>query len=193
MRIVGGALSGRVLVGKPPKGTRPTSDRVREAVASALQARGLLEGAVVLDLFAGTGALGLEALSWGAKRLIAIDDSAAALRCIRDNAAALSLSAQVSAIKLELGHGDPAARAAKVARACPEPITLLLADPPYAQIATLGPLLEALAQPGGPLDTAATILVEHAHKTPFSLPSGFAELARYRYGDTAVLLGLRSA
>ena len=105
MRIVGGAFAGRTLPGKAPEGTRPTADRVREAIASALQARGLLEGAVVLDLYAGTGALGLEALSWGAKRLIAIDSSPAALRCIRMNAEALGITPQVATVKLELGRG----------------------------------------------------------------------------------------
>lgn len=189
MRIVGGALSGRTLPGKPPEGTRPTADRVREAIASALHARGLLEGAVVLDLFAGTGALGLEALSWGARRLIAIDASPAALRCIRDNVAALGVAAQVGAHKLELGRGAPSEQAERIARACPEPITLLLADPPYAEAAALAPLLAALAarEPAVLAPTAA-LLVEHAHKTPLPVPEGFVEWARYRYGDTGVLL-----
>jgi 16S rRNA (guanine966-N2)-methyltransferase len=194
MRIVGGVLSGRTLPGKPPEGTRPTADRVREAIASALQARGLFEGAVVLDLFAGTGALGLEALSWGAKRLIAIDSSPAALRCVRENADALGLSQQVSAVKLELGRGTTSEQLARLARVCDEPATLLLADPPYAQIGVLTPLLKALAEPGAPpiLETAAAVLVEHAHKTPLPTPDGFVELARYRYGDTGVLLARRA-
>jgi 16S rRNA (guanine966-N2)-methyltransferase len=197
MRIVGGALSGRTLPGKPPEGTRPTADRVREAIASALQARGLFEGAVVLDLFAGTGALGLEALSWGAKRLIAIDSSPAALRCVRENADALGLSSQVSTVKLELGRGALAEQLVRLARACDEPATLLLADPPYAQIGLLAPLLEALAgqllEAPQILAEGAAILVEHAHKTSFDAPGGFVEIARYRYGDTAVLLGRRIA
>lgn len=195
MRIVGGAFAGRTLPGKPPDGTRPTADRVREAIASALQARGLFDGAVVLDLYAGTGALGLEALSWGAKRLIAIDASPAALRCVRTNADALGIAAQVSSVKLELGRGAASEQVARLARICDEPVTLLLADPPYAQIATLTPVLEALAAqvPDGPvvLAPSAAILVEHAHKTALPIPAGFLEIARYRYGDTAVLLATR--
>jgi 16S rRNA (guanine(966)-N(2))-methyltransferase RsmD len=192
MRIVGGALSGRTLPGKPPEGTRPTSDRVREAIASALQARGLLEGAVVLDLYAGTGALGLEALSWGARRLIALDSSPAALRCIRDNAEALGVSPQVIAAKLELGRGSAGERAGRIARLCDEPITLLFADPPYADSAGLTPVLEALAaREPEVIAPGAGLLVEHAHKTPWTAPDGFVELARYRYGDTGVFLGRR--
>jgi 16S rRNA (guanine966-N2)-methyltransferase len=194
MRIVGGAFAGRTLPGKPPEGTRPTADRVREAIASALQARGLLEGAVVLDLYAGTGALGLEALSWGAKRLIAIDSSPAALRCIRMNAQALGIEPQVATVKLELGRGAAAEQVAHLARVCDEPATLLLADPPYAQIGALTPVLEALAEgTSAVLAPSAAILVEHAHKTALPIPAGFLEIARYRYGDTAVLLARRAS
>lgn len=199
MRIVGGAFAGRTLPGKPPEGTRPTADRVREAIASALQARGLFEGAVVLDLYAGTGALGLEALSWGAKRLIAIDSSPAALRCVRTNADALGLSPQVATVKLELGRGAAGEQVARLARVCDEPVTLLLADPPYAQVGTLTPVLETLAAQRAEalegraiLGASAAILVEHAHKTAFPTPAGFVEIARYRYGDTAVLLARRA-
>jgi 16S rRNA (guanine966-N2)-methyltransferase len=192
MRIVGGALSGRTLPGKPPDGTRPTSDRVREAIASALQARGLLEGAVVLDLYAGTGALGLEALSWGARRLIAIDSSPAALRCMRDNTEALGLGPHVTAVKLELGRGSPRERAERIARLCDEPVTLIFADPPYADSAALTPVLEALAaREPAVLAAGAGLLVEHAQKTAWIAPDGFVEIARYRYGDTGVFLGTR--
>src|SRR5690242_16026950 len=92
MRIVGGTLRGRRLESPRGAGTRPTSERVREALASALDARGALQGAVVLDVFAGTGALGLEALSRGADTLVAIDADRAALACIRRNVAALELA-----------------------------------------------------------------------------------------------------
>lgn len=192
MRIIGGALAGRTLPGKPPDGTRPTADRVREAIASALQARGLFEDATVVDLYAGTGALGLEALSWGARRLVAIDASAAALRCIRVNAEALALTAQISALRLELGRGSVRDQAARIVKAAGEPITLLLADPPYAEISALTPVLEALVELGpSALAPFAGLLVEHAHKSAYPVPAGFVELARYRYGDTGVLLAAR--
>lgn len=192
MRIVGGALAGRTLPGKPPEGTRPTADRVREAVASALAARSLFADAVVLDLYAGTGALGLEALSRGARRVVAIDASPAALKCVRVNAEALALSAQVSTVRLELGRASPPEQAQRIAQVVNEPITLLLADPPYAEIAGLTPLLVALAaREASVLAGDAALLVEHAHKTAFAAPPGFVEIARYRYGDTAVFLGMR--
>ena len=75
MRIVGGSLGGRRFSGPPGDATRPTSERVREAIASALDARGWIEGAVVLDLFAGTGALAFEALSRGADRAFLVERS----------------------------------------------------------------------------------------------------------------------
>jgi 16S rRNA (guanine966-N2)-methyltransferase len=183
MRIVGGALSGRALPGKPPEGTRPTADRVREAIASALHARGLFAGAHVLDLYAGTGALGFEALSWGAAQLIAVDDNPDALRCVQQNAKALGLPS-VTTLKLDLAGRNAAER---IARECTNPVTLVLADPPYAEVAALPPLLDALAKLGV-LDTAAAIVIEHARKTALPVPTGFTETSRYTYGDTAVLL-----
>jgi 16S rRNA G966 N2-methylase RsmD len=75
---------------------------------------------------------------------------------------------------------------------CDEPVTLLLADPPYAQIGALTPVLEALAEgTSAVLAPSAAMLVEHAHKTALPIPAGFFEIARYRYGDTAVLLAMR--
>jgi len=91
MRIIGGALRGRRLAAKAAPTTRPTSDRVREAIASALQARGLLSEARVLDLFAGTGALGLEAMSRGAGSCDFVESEGAALHALKANVAALRL------------------------------------------------------------------------------------------------------
>src|SRR6188508_16991 len=100
MRIIGGALRGQRLKARPAPSTRPTSDRVREAIASALQARELLQDARVLDLFAGTGALGLEALSWGAAALCATDSDRRAVQCIGENIRGLGVSAQARALQL---------------------------------------------------------------------------------------------
>ncbi len=187
MRIVGGAFSGRTLPGKPPEGTRPTSDRVREAIASALNARGLMRDAHVLELYAGTGALGLETISWGAERLVAVDENPDALRCVRMNADALGLGLEVATLKLNLGPRNAQKAAERIAKACTALVSLVLADPPYAEIAALSPLLEALAQ-RGVLAPQAAVVIEHARKTVVAPPAGFIEVTRYGYGDTAVLL-----
>ncbi|MDD7384928.1 MAG: RsmD family RNA methyltransferase [Actinomycetaceae bacterium] len=94
MRIVAGAAKGRQLR-VPAKGTRPTSEKVREAVFSRLDARGFVDGTTVLDLFAGSGALALEALSRGAARAVAVDSSSQAVAAIKDNARAVGLALSV--------------------------------------------------------------------------------------------------
>jgi 16S rRNA (guanine966-N2)-methyltransferase len=197
VRIVGGELAGRTLPGKPPEGTRPTADRVREAIASALQARGFLQGAQVLDLYAGTGALGFEALSWGAQHVVAIDSSQAALRCIRDNARALGVLERHETHKLDLSarevkRATQRIAALSAAREGAQGFTLVLADPPYADALGLPALLAELAR-AGCLQAGAAALLEHPRKTELPVPPGFEQIARYKYGDTAVLLAQRSA
>ncbi|HVY44643.1 MAG TPA: 16S rRNA (guanine(966)-N(2))-methyltransferase RsmD, partial [Minicystis sp.] len=126
MRVIAGALGGRRLVAPPGRATRPTSDRVREAVFSAL---GDVEGAVVLDLFAGTGALGIEALSRGAAHATFVENARASLAALRENLAALGLGATSSVI------AQPAARAVASLAGAPGPaFDLVLVDPPYAAI-----------------------------------------------------------
>ena len=170
---------------------------MREAIASALDARGLWQDADVLDLYAGTGALGLEALSRGARRVLAIDSSSAALACVRTNVRALELQARHETHKLELSARDPEKAARRIAALYAARgdggagFTLVLADPPYADAAALPALIAALA--GACLAEGAAALLEHARKTPLPVPPGFAELARYQYGDTAVLLAMRAA
>jgi len=171
----------------PARGTRPTSDRVREAIASVLESRRALQDASVLELYCGTGALGLEALSRGARSLLVIDGDPAALRCARENAVALGLDTEVRALRLDLTKGSAKAVAAKIGQACTEPYSLVLADPPYTLSASVVPLLEALWAAGS-IAEGALVLVEHAHKAPLSRPSGFSLLGSYRYGDTGVSL-----
>jgi 16S rRNA (guanine966-N2)-methyltransferase len=186
MRIIGGAMRGQRLVGRPAKATRPTGDRVREAIASALHARGLLAGASVLDLFAGTGALGLEALSWGAETLVAVDDDKRAVACVQQNARALGLTARVRALELDLLR--PAGKvAAALERVEGAPFTLVFADPPYTLVQSAVELLPQLLS-RRLLAPSAAIVVEHARKQPPARPACFAELAAYRYGDTAIAL-----
>ena len=186
MRIVGGAMRGQRLVGKPAKATRPTGDRVREAIASALYSRGLIAGASVLDLFAGTGALGFEALSWGASKLVAVDEDRKAVACVQQNARALGLTERVRAIELDL-LGSSAKVVAALQRTGSAPFTLVFADPPYTLVQSAAELLQQLAAQRL-LAPAAAIVVEHAHRQPPARPACFAELAAYRYGDTAIAL-----
>ena len=129
MRIVGGRLSGRRFGAPGGRGTRPTSDRVREALGSALEARGAFDGARVLDLFAGTGALSFEALSRGAATAVLVDRDPGAIRQIKRSASQLGLAEDVRALRLDL-LPDPETELRKL------PTTvggfdLVLVDAPY--------------------------------------------------------------
>lgn len=179
-RIVSGTAGGRRLA-VPPHGTRPTSDRVREAVFNALQARMDLDGARVLDLYAGSGALGLEALSRGAAHVRFVESDRRAAAVLRRNVEALGLpGAQVSvgAVSTVL-QGDPG-----------PPYDVVLADPPYVLESTaLDGVLGALIA-GRWLAPGALLVVERAARAaPPAWPDGVAALTQRRYGDTAVYYG----
>jgi 16S rRNA (guanine966-N2)-methyltransferase len=185
LRIVGGSLSGRRFGGKVSAKTRPTSDRVREAIASVIEARGGFEGARVLDLFAGTGALSFEALSRGATRALLIDSDAGAAREIGQSAASLGLASCVRAIAIDLRAAERASE--RIAGLGEGPFDRVFVDPPYAEAALVPPLLAALGTAGA-LAPSALVIVEHGTKTTVELGSPFEVVSRYRYGDTAVLL-----
>jgi 16S rRNA (guanine966-N2)-methyltransferase len=179
-RIVAGSAGGRRLEvpgGRDARGTRPTTDRVREALFAALvSARGGLTGSVVLDLYAGSGALGLEALSRGAAQATLVDSDPRAASTARANAAALGLAAA-------------AVRRAAVATflAGPaHPVDLVFADPPYAVAAAeVDALLGALADRW--LLPAATVVVERSRRdTGPDWPGGFRPWPVRLYGETAL-------
>ena len=182
MRIVGGRLSGRRFSGPPGDRTRPTSERVREGIASALDARGLVEGARVLDLYAGTGALAFEALSRGAVEAILVERSRPVARAIERSARELGLEEAVTVVIADLEQPGE-----RWLRAIEGVFDLVLADPPYARIARIEALLSILAS-RDKLRAGAAVVVEHARREPPTLPAGFSEISSYRYGDTAVLL-----
>jgi len=123
VRVVAGEAKGRKLVAPEGRETRPTSDRVRESIFNALLSIGALRGAKVLDLFAGSGALGIEALSRGARQCVFIDNRAQALTAIRKNLASTGFDRRGVVV------GDDALR---YLRAEPTRFDLVLADPPYA-------------------------------------------------------------
>ena len=121
MRVVAGELGGRTLITPPGTGTRPTTDKVRLAIFNSLDSAGLVRDATVADLFAGSGAMGIEALSRGAASCTFVEREQAALRAIRDNIATLGLAARSTVVA-----GDALDHARRAGR-----IDLALADPPY--------------------------------------------------------------
>jgi 16S rRNA (guanine966-N2)-methyltransferase len=184
LRIVGGRLSGRRFRG-PGKNTRPTAERVREAVFSALGARGAVEGSRVLDLFSGTGALAYEALSRGALRAVAIDRDRRCIAAIRRGAESLGLEKSLVAQEGDLLAAGR--RAAGLSRALEAngPFDLIFADPPYAEAAAVVTLLQKLAI-DGVFAEDALIVLEHASRDDLTFGESLASVASYRYGDTAV-------
>jgi len=186
MRIIAGFLGGRRLSAKVASGTRPTSDRVREALGSLLEARGAFEGAVVLDLFAGTGAFGLEAISRGARHLVAVDRELSALRCLEQNVRELGVGDVVTRRKLDLlSHPKRALEA--LAAATSEPYSLIFLDPPYRDVPRLVPLLRALAAHAC-VSKAVLFVLEHARAEALPEVSGLTPVGNYAYGDSAITL-----
>lgn len=178
MRIVGGAFRGRPLATPKTSAIRPTSDRAREAVFNVIAHRygDHLDGARVLDLFAGTGALGLEALSRGASYGVFIEESAEGRGLIRTNVEAFGLSGRTKIFRRD---------ATKLGEAGTlQPFDLVFADPPYGK--GLGELALVAARDGGWLKPGALCLVEEAATTPFQPPAGFTLDERRDYGDTTI-------
>lgn len=181
MRIVGGKFKGRSIAAPSGQATRPTSDRVREAIFNIL-AHGIagfgLEGARVLDLFAGTGAMGLEALSRGARFCQFVDDSAAARGLIGGNADGLGVIGQCKIWRRDATKLGPAGRI--------EPFDLVLCDPPYGT--GLGQRALAAAVEGGWTAPGAVIVLEERAGFPVDWPAPLAEIDRRRYGDTEIAI-----
>jgi 16S rRNA (guanine966-N2)-methyltransferase len=189
MRIVGGSLGGRRVPAPPGSRTRPTAERVREALASRLDARGLLAGARVLDLFAGTGALSFEALSRGAERAVLVDRDRRVVAATRQAAEALGLGQRAEVVAHDL-LGRPEALPARLGGASGS-FDLVFADPPYAELRQVPRLLAALLE-GPLLAPGATIVLEHASRDALpAMPETLALDSTSRYGDTAVSLFLR--
>ena len=175
MRVVAGTARGRPLVAPPGDRTRPTSDRVREAIFNALWSRGALDGAEAVDLFAGSGALGIEALSRGAAHVTFVDDDRAALRAVRQNLAACGVAERATVV---------AGRAERwLAGLAPGTrFDLAFCDPPYAYDAWPA-LLGALP--------AELVVVES--DGPVELPEGWIVDRTSRYGGTWVGFALPRA
>ncbi len=180
MRIVGGSMRGRTI--RPPKGnaTRPTTDRVREALFSALTSRmgSDLGGGAVLDVFAGSGALGLEALSRGASSSVFLERDRDALGALKRNIADLKVEDRC---RIVVGDAFSLAE-----RGVGGPFALILLDPPYTlDPARLASLLVSLAARGG-IEDGAVVTWEHARGYVPEWPEGFEIDARKKYGSTEI-------
>ncbi len=173
MRVVAGVAKGRLLRAPAGRCTRPTSDRVREAVFSMLASMDAVEGAAVADLFAGSGALGIEALSRGAASATFVDSAQEAVAAIRSNLAVLSHSAvDATVVRADV----PAWAAARAAAGAPE-LDLTFADPPYAW-GGWPTLLRSLRLVGG--------LVVAETGSPWAPVAGWETVRTKRYGSTVV-------
>lgn len=178
-RIVSGTAGGRRLKVPPGETTRPTSDRVREALFSALEASGALEDATVLDLYAGSGALGLEAASRGAARVVLVEAARPAAATARANVAAVGLDGvSVVADRVQKFLATPAA-------VVEHGWDLVFCDPPYAvtgeEVAEVLDQLEPLVASG------ATVVVERSSRTPEPRwPGRFTKVKERKYGETTL-------
>jgi 16S rRNA (guanine966-N2)-methyltransferase len=176
MRVVGGRLKGRNLASPASREIRPTADRLRESVFNILihASDDPIEGARVLDLFAGTGALGIEAVSRGAAFALFVDNGAEARALLRNNVEALGLGGVTKIFRRDAADLGPAHPV--------EPFSLAFLDPPYGK----GLADKALTslRDGGWLTPGALLVVEEAKAAAFTAPEGFAELERRAYDDT---------
>ena len=184
MRVVGGRLKGRNLASPVSRDIRPTADRLREAAFNILihAYDDPIADARVLDLFAGTGALGIEAISRGAKFALFIDNGAEARAVMRDNVESLGLGGVTKVYRRDATNLGPAHPV--------EPFSLVFLDPPYGR----GLAEKALAslRDGGWLAPGALLVVEEAKAAGFKAPEGYSELERRVYDDTEFVF-LRAA
>jgi 16S rRNA (guanine966-N2)-methyltransferase len=179
MRVVGGKLRSRPIAGPKGSGLRPTADRLRESLFNILAHSygDPVSGARVLDLFAGSGALGMEALSRGASFALFVDDGVEARALLRQNSESLGLGG-VSRIfrrdATKLGPAHPV-----------EPFSLVFLDPPYGKRLAEKALMSA--REGGWLKPAALVVVEEAPDAGFTAPERFEELERRTYDKTELV------
>jgi 16S rRNA (guanine966-N2)-methyltransferase len=178
MRIVAGRFRGKTLLSPGDATIRPTADRVREAVFNIIASRlgPGLDGRRVLDLFAGTGALGLEALSRGAARAVFVDNGAEARGLIRDHIEAFGVAGIAKLLRRDATDLGPAGSFGG--------FDLVFLDPPYGK--GLGERALVSARAGGWLAPDALIVLEESREVELALPAGFAVEDRREYGAAAV-------
>ena len=178
-RIIGGVAGGR-RIAVPPRGTRPTTDRVRESLFNIVTARRDLTGLAVLDLYAGSGALGLEALSRGAASALFVESDHRTAAVIARNIAALGLGGAT------LRRG---AVASVLAAGAASPVDLVLADPPYeVEAAEVEAVLAELATRGWARAGTVAVVERAAAGAPLTWPAGWSVWPERVYGDTRLEL-----
>ncbi len=180
MRVVGGSLRGRALAAPSSEGIRPTSDRLRESIFDILEHNWDVQDARVIDLFAGTGALGIEALSRFASFALFVDNGAPARGLIRQNLEEFGLGG-----RSQLFRRDATALGRISTMA---PFSVVLCDPPY----NLGLAPKALRScaDGGWLTEGAVVMVEESRKSAVQLPDDFEEIKRRAYGETEIVFAV---
>src|SRR5690349_19830085 len=184
MRVVGGRLKGRNIAAPASRDIRPTADRLRESMFNILVHAydNPLQDARVLDLFAGTGALGIEAVSRGAAFTLFVDNAAEARALLRNNVEALALGGVTKVYRrdaTDLGPAHPV-----------EPFSLAFLDPPYGK--GLAEKSLASLRDGDWLTPGALVVVEEAKAAALAAPQGFEELERRAYDDTELVFLRRS-
>lgn len=184
MRIVGGKYGSRILKAPKNDAVRPTSDKLRGAIFNILRSRGVLDGALAMDCFCGTGALGIEALSQGADSCVFVDNARASFDLAKENAAALKIGGEAEFIfrdVTKMGTRPPTIAAR----------SLVFLDPPYRK--NLAPqALESLSQ-GGWLAADAMCVIEVEKDFGAALPPGFGALDERSYGETKLILAIASS
>ena len=176
MRVIGGRLRGRNIAGPSTQAIRPTQDRLRESLFNILMHayENPMLDARVLDLYAGTGALGIEAVSRGAKFTLFVDNGSEARALLRDNVESLGLGGVTKVYRRDASDPGPAHPV--------EPFSLVFIDPPYRQ--KLAEKSLAALRDGGWLVPDALLVVEEAKDAEFTAPEGYEELERRAYDET---------
>ena len=181
MRVIAGRWRGRRITAPPGTETRPTADRVREGIFSAIVARvGSLAGTRVLDLYAGSGALGIESRSRGAAHVTIVEADRRTAAVLRHNLD--TLGAEAGETALVTGRAERS----DLGRLVPEPVALLFADPPYRIDASQVTGIIARLAEAGRIEREALAIYEHAQATSPEWPVGFVAVTDLAYGDTAV-------
>ncbi|GIV54852.1 MAG: methyltransferase [Candidatus Kapaibacterium sp.] len=176
MRVIAGRWGGRILPARVPPGTRPTQDAVREAMFNMIAHRMELAGAVVLDLFAGTGSLGIEALSRGASHCTFVERSGRACTAIEDNCHALSIEREQYRILREDAIG--------FVEQCTEAFDLVVADPPYAARESVANLCQVIER-SACLHAGTLVVIEHAAALTPVTGTRLVVVAHRKWGQTA--------
>lgn len=180
-RIISGLAKGRNIK-VPSSGTRPTSDRVREAVFTSLTSRlGSFSDLVILDLFAGSGAFGLEAMSRGAKTCTLVEKNLAAAKIIKENASNLNFDVEIKTSDVK----------AFLKAAATKKFDLVFVDPPYELInSEIEEVLGMLLENGHLAEDAVVVVERSARGEAFEWPSGFEQVQERTYGETLVKSGV---